>query len=321
MLDECLPLIPAPVLKAHHVSVPDDSRFRAAARLLQALWREERSLPIGSHRDMKGTRRKLGSRIHARSGTAGANFLFPEIADLARRELIYREVGAFIDEDRLMTNLLSSQPLCFNLFGALKLDMEKANLLFRSLFPDYVQHVQAIQFEHSPGRGNPAFTQDGSAFDVFVSCVTPDGEAAFIAIEMKYSETLMSAPLAALRPRYDELSATLPVFRDPAAPALRQAPLQQLWREHMLSRAMVDNCRYSQGRFVVIYPEQNLSCEAATNAYQRQLVSPDPAVTGFQAVTLESCVASLKAVGDDRTASALHARYLDFGRLERAIFG
>jgi len=320
MQSECLPLIPEAVLRAHSVNVPEDSRFKAAARLLQALWREEMGLPIGSHRNLKGKRRKLGSRIDAISAEAGANFLTPEIATLTRREVIYREVGAFIDEERLWTNLLSSQPLCFNLFGALKLDKEKANLFFRSLFPDYVQEVQGIYFEHSPGRGDPAFTQDGSAFDVFVPCVTPTGDCAFIAIEMKYSETMSETP-AALRPRYDELSASLPVFRDPAAQELRQAPLQRLWREHMLSRAMVKSGTYSQGLFVVIHPEQNTNCGAATRAYKRQLASADPAETGFQSVTLEDCLSALAAIGADETASALRHRYLDFGQLEAAIFG
>lgn len=58
-----LPLIPADVLKKHHVHEPLDTRFRSAARLLQALWREDRNLPIGSHVGTDGKRRKIGSRI------------------------------------------------------------------------------------------------------------------------------------------------------------------------------------------------------------------------------------------------------------------
>ena len=318
-LHRSLPVIPETVLNAHKVNEKGDTRFKSAARLLQSLWRESMGHPIGSHRNADGKRRKLGSRLNTASAKAGANFLTPDIANLTRREVVYREVGAFIDEERLWTNLLSSQPLCFNLFGALKLDMAKANLFFCKLFPDYVHHVEGIYFEHSPGRGDPMFTQDNSAFDVFVTCITPDGESAFIAIEMKYSET-MTEPPAKLRPRYDELSAMLPVFRDSAAPALRDAPLQQLWREHMLSRAMVENGGYGQGRFVVIHPAQNAHCEFATRAYQRQLVSTDPTETGFQSVTLEDCLSVLSTIGEDSTAAALHKRYLDFDQVDAAIF-
>ena len=314
-----LPLVPENILKAHKVNEPGDSRFMAAARLLQALWREEKDLPIGVHRNPKGKRRKLGSRLDNESGRQGHNFLTPDIAKLAFRESVYREIGAMIDQERLWTNMLSSQPLCFNLFGGLKLDGEKANQFFRHLFPDYVASVNGIYFEHSPGRGNPAFTDDYTAFDVFVTCTTLSGHNGFIAIEVKYSES-MSEPPATMRPRYEELTGKAGVFREPAAQALRGNPLQQLWREHMLSRVMIESGLYDQGRFIVIYPAQNNNCDAAVNSYNTHLASDDPAESGFQSLTLESCLNALRAIGDDEIALALHERYLDFARVERAIF-
>ena len=63
MLQNRLPLVPADILKAHKVHESYDSRFKSAARLLQALWREDRGLPIGVHCSPKGKRRKLGSRL------------------------------------------------------------------------------------------------------------------------------------------------------------------------------------------------------------------------------------------------------------------
>ena len=39
-----LPLIPEAVLRKHHVHQPIDMRFRAAAKLLPALWRSDRGL-------------------------------------------------------------------------------------------------------------------------------------------------------------------------------------------------------------------------------------------------------------------------------------
>jgi hypothetical protein len=98
-----LPLIPANVLKKHHVHEPLDPRFRSCARLLQSLWREDRALPIGSYVNEDGKRRKLGSRISEAAGRTGGNFLTPEIAHTARRETAYREIGALIDAERLAT--------------------------------------------------------------------------------------------------------------------------------------------------------------------------------------------------------------------------
>ncbi len=320
MQHDRLPLVPSDILTAHKVNEPSDSRFMAAARLLQSLWREGKGLPIGVHRNPKRKTRKLGSRLEAGSAKQGHNFLSSDIAKLAYRESVYREIGAMIDEERLWTNLLSSQPLCFNLFGGMKLDAKKANRFFKHLFPDYVASVDGIYFEHSPGRGNPAFTDDYTAFDVLVTCTTVDGKSGFIAVEVKYTET-MTEPPATVRPRYDELSSQIGVYKVHDAPSLRGNPLQQLWREHMLSHAMIDNGLYSAGRFIVIYPGQNHQCAAAVKAYQAHLISNDPDVSGFQVVTLDACVEAFRSIGDHETADALHGRYLDFGRVEQAIFG
>ena len=58
-----LPLVPEPILRRHRVFEPSDTRFRACARLLQALWREQHRLSIGIHASPDGIRRKLGSRL------------------------------------------------------------------------------------------------------------------------------------------------------------------------------------------------------------------------------------------------------------------
>src|SRR5215212_11297183 len=174
-----LPLIPEPILRRYRVFGPSDPRFRACARLLQALWREQHQLPIGTHASPDGSRRKLGSRLTPAAGRTGANFLTPAVAALTRREVAYREVGAFINEDRLWTNLLSSPPLTFNLFGPLRLDLALASRVLRLLCPDLKRaSVRAVWFEHAPGRGASRYTGDHTAFDVLLGYDTPRAEPA-----------------------------------------------------------------------------------------------------------------------------------------------
>jgi hypothetical protein len=108
------------------VHEPLDPRFRSAARLLQALWREERGLPIGGYIGEDGKRHQLGSRISNAAGAVGGNFLTAEIFHIARREVAYREIGALIDVERLATNLLSSMPLTFNLLAPWQHALERA---------------------------------------------------------------------------------------------------------------------------------------------------------------------------------------------------
>src|SRR3954451_17735682 len=91
-----LPLIPEHIRRRYRVFEPSDTRFRACARLLQALWREQHRLPVGTRPSPAGPRRKLGSRLPPAAGRSGVNFLTPAVAALTRREVAYREVGAFI---------------------------------------------------------------------------------------------------------------------------------------------------------------------------------------------------------------------------------
>lgn len=49
--------------------------------------------------------------------------------------------------------------------------------------------VTRIEFEHPPGRGNPRYTADHSAFDVYVEHVSQDGSAGFLASKSNTSRT------------------------------------------------------------------------------------------------------------------------------------
>jgi len=88
-----------------------------------------------------------------------------KIAHTARREAAYREIGALIDAERLATNLLSSMPLAFNLVAPWGHALERASGYLIELLPPFTGAARQLLFEHSPGRGNPKFTGDYTAFD------------------------------------------------------------------------------------------------------------------------------------------------------------
>jgi hypothetical protein len=311
-----LPLVPESTLRKHHVYEPSDSRFRSAARLRQALLRETQGLPIGDYRTAKGTRRKLGSYINCQAAAKAANFISPEVARLVRREIAYREEGALIDEGRLWRNMLSSAPAAFNVIGPLKLDMRLANSVLRALCSDFVQRTTAILFEHSPARRHPAFTHDRTAFDAIAKCTTREGHHGFVGIELKYSET-MTEPPARLRQRYDDLSRSSGLYKDPDDAALRENPLQQFWRQHMLAAAMVQNGLYSAGRFIVIAPAFNTQVADAVRQYRGHLSNEGP--VSFDAVPLESVVAAIRRAGAVEVAELLHDRYCNFDPVDALI--
>ena len=320
-----LPHLPAKLLKRHCCFIGTDTRFRAAARLLQSLHREDAGLAVGLHTSVSGTKRRrvrLGSRLPSPAAQAGHNLISPEVFRLVRRELVLREEGAVIDEDRLFGNMLSSMPLTFNVLGPMALDLSLATAVWRHLLPGFVHAIEAIGFEHSPGRGRAEFLDDGTAFDAVLQVVTPDGEPGLVFIEVKYSEG-MSGPAAAHRPRYDEASRAVKLYGDPDSPALRSVALEQLWREHMLAQLAVQHGITPRAHFVVIGPCLNRQVGAAVKAYAAQLAKPlkdNSAHVGFSALTLETVIDALATAGATDIATLLQRRYLDFGRvLELAL--
>jgi hypothetical protein len=310
-----VPFIPEKALRKHKVHELADHRFRSAARARQALLREERGWAIGLYPPNGERQRELGSYLG--DTDEDSNFISADVARLVRREVAYREDDALIDEVRLYRNLLTSAATTFNLIGPLKLNLRLATSVMRRLLPDFVRQVTGVLFEHSPARRDPNFTADRTAFDALIKVKTTTGENAFVALEIKFTETMTETP-ARLRPRYNELSASSGLFKDPDHLALRTTPLNQLWRQHMLAAAMVQNKLYGAGRFIVIAPSLNGQAQHAIYLYRQHLIN-SPATVGFEAVPLENFVAAIKRAGATETATLLHERYCDYGPLDALI--
>jgi hypothetical protein len=320
-----LPVIPEAARRRHHVFVPADHRFKAAASFLQALWREDRDLPIGTHLDRANPHRvrRLGSRISLAAGRTGANFMTPSIAAVAARALAYREPGAAYDIGRLRTNLLSSQPLAFNLFGPLTADSALATRFIAELFPGVLTSVTDILFEHSPGRGDQRFTPDRTAFDVVIRGTTPTGARALICIEMKYSEAGHEAAPPP-HPRHTEIAhASTGLFIAPDDPTLTGPACQQLYRQHCLAAAMLTAGLADTATLAFIAPAHNQLAHAAAATYRRQLTDSAAGPIPFVPLTLEHAFTALAAAGLPDHARALHRRYTDWwlldGELELAV--
>lgn len=297
------------VLAKHHVLVSTDNDFQRRARLLQALWREERGFPIGERR--AGV--PLGSRLPKPFAMeTGANLMTAAAIEAARREVAAMRAGSGqkIDEDRLWANLLSSQPLAFSLFADLGADLALATRVFRRLWPARVGEVTKVGFEYSPGRSSEKYTADRTAFDVYVEHTTPEGARAFIGIEVKYHEALTDAP-ADHRPRYDAVTKAMGCFKPDLLAGLRRKPVEQLWRDHMLAGSMLlASSEWATGLYVFLYPEDNEPCRAAVQLY-REYLSDERT---FDSATLEAVVTAIEAETEGTWIRDLRDRYFSWNK-------
>ncbi len=280
-----------------------DTDFSAYARLLQSKWRDSKGFP----------ELKLGNFLDIEfAKTTKANFLTDNIKQLVTQEVANaKKTGGLIGEPRIWNNLLSSQPLCFNLFGELHFDLGLATKYFNQLFPNRLDAVTAVKFEYSPGRGDIKYIGDHSAFDVFVEYTKGD-KRGFIGIEVKYAESLKEETKDKANKNFKEQYATLTntcgLFKPDSVDLLRQPPLSQIWRDHLLSIATKQD--YDEGFFVFLFPSKNKQCKDGIDEYMKFLVSDNEAQSEFCPRNLESFIDTLVDITNTDWARELKQRYI-----------
>jgi hypothetical protein len=242
-----------------------------------------------------------------------ANYLTSTIRQVVRNAVLNQKTGAerLFQTPRIFDNLLSSQPLCFNLFGELQQDLALATTVMKTLVPDRAARVTRIALEYSPGRGDPRYTDDKSAFDVFVEFQTPSGGRGFAGVEAKYSETLRQAA-SRHRRRYDEVAASMGCFRSERLDELRSQPLHQIWRDHLLAGSLLTEGDYEDGFCVFLYPEENRHCRGAQLTYRECLQDEDT----FVAWTLEDVSGVIRQNTQAEWIDCFVDRYLRFEKLQ-----
>ena len=176
-----------------------DSKFVAKCRKLQSIYRYEIGEAIRPYHGRDGQVHYYGNYIsNGENPKDGCwkNFLTKYAFDYATERTNPKNKKPYetIEKDRLFNNLLSSQPMAFNLFCPLRQILkelpEVATLVIKAALPDYPIHrVMNVDLEFIPGN-YMELTGDKSAMDAIIEFVDTDGRDGFIAIETKYSENL-----------------------------------------------------------------------------------------------------------------------------------
>jgi hypothetical protein len=258
--------------------VASDPARRAKYRAHQSWYRETiLKVPPGYNHAGK----LLGSMLPADEvkKRPGLNFLTENIAlYVEKRVPEVRAAGGTLEEDRLRRNMLSSMPLCFNLFGELRAFPDiAASVLSRALQLD-IHEVTNIEVEWSPWKN---YLQDKTAFDAFVAYKNSKGAKGFIGVETKYSEPFSKT-------EYDSAVyrsiTTEERFNAGAADRLTHQSTNQLWRNTMLALCVRDNEGYDESFVLVLSCEDDPSVKKALSGLQRELLVPELA----RAISLES---------------------------------
>lgn len=292
-----------------HIADKDDT-FTARMRFHQSWYRRHvLNLPPGFSRPVRGA--LYGNILRPEDGMQGYNFLNEQIHRFAEERLA--QAQGVIEPNRLRNNLLSSQPMCFNLFAPLALDLVMASRLIAGLLGlDGTLHVTGIRIEYAPPKEQ--HLNDKTAFDIWIEYERGDIRG-FLGVETKLTEPFSQAyhPFGSRYRRWRDQPDWW--WRPGSERAFSDTRFNQLWRNHLLAFSILHQPKpvYQEGLCAVVYHNLDTACAGAIDAY-RIHIEPQAHLTlrAWRLSEVVECWAGLAQGRAEREwLNAFRLRYLD----------
>jgi hypothetical protein len=209
------------------------------------------------------------------------NFYDPAVLGLIEQRRQRKAWGGIVSEDRVMRSLLSSQPVCFNLFGVLARHPEVLLAWVRSLGIDAAaiestepDDEALVRIEYAPPKDQ--HLGSGSAFDACITYRDCKGRRGVIAVETKYAENLAEQKVT-VDPKYAEATAELGQWRNTAVEVLNRPVPVQCWQNLLLIQKAVQlrTHGWEHGTFVMTSDGRDRSALRAATTLRSQLHDPE----------------------------------------------
>ena len=227
----------------------NDSPFVAKGRALQNAYRQKRYEEAMDEEEKK--RWMCGPGPHATSEiyygnillngeVTGNNFLSVETFEYAKDRVAHIRKYETIQVYRLFCNMLSSQPMAFNLFHPMMRMLERVETkrilekVLRRAFPKLdIAEVYSVDLEYIPEEYEK-YLGDKTAMDAVIRFVDSEGCRNFIAVETKYTDDLGTneSRQSAMRDRARKLAEEYGVF------AVLPNTFSQLYRNFLLTETV-----------------------------------------------------------------------------------
>ena len=310
-----------------------DSRFVADCRKLQSIYRVEIGEEIRPYTDRYGNVHYYGNYIsngEIPKENCWKNFLTECAFKHEEYRVENRKKYETIESDRLFNNLLSSQPMAFNLFCPLRQMLvdspELATKVIKAVLPDYPIHkVTKVELEFIP-QNYLELTGDKSAMDAIIGFEDEQGKGGFIAVETKYSENLGTnvaydrAENGKKIPRAKSIEAVkkLQCFTPDVEKSIMggSTPLTQIYRNFLLSEMY----GFEEGLLsysIILAPRSHPSTkrelESLTNGLNQEYKNK---IEGIDLEDFVERIISICPVEYANIFERFHDRYLNFEKLK-----
>ena len=174
---------------------------------------------------------------------------------------------------QMLTNLLRSEHIPYNIFFPMKNDLEGCKNLFNMILGmDDIQDIQDILIEYHP-EPIEEYLDDHTAFDVYIPYTAIDGKTCGIGIEVKYTEKEYPLKLGSreyshvkdehgntrLSAAYAKATEQSGLYRpDVSHDILVSNKFRQIWRNHILGASMQLHGDIARFTSITLYPQENI---------------------------------------------------------------
>jgi hypothetical protein len=295
--------------------VESDSPFKADCRRKQSHYREtvlKENYEIDSITDINV--RYGNYLIH--DETTGSNFISTAAFNYAKQRVRDKVIcpELTIDVYRLFNNMLSSMPLCFNLFSDLRelllQNADECAAVVKALFKEipWINTVEYIGVEFIPTPISD-YTGDKSAFDAVIIVKDAAGKRGLITIETKYTD-ILGDNRSAKNELKDKLIVEDKLFDDKITAELLENGYPQIYRNFLLTYAYYKRNRMAHFANVIISPTEDTDSVDECRVLSKGLRKLKGVL--FK-VDLEEFVERGIASGSDKVSSIyskIHDRYI-----------
>ena len=203
------------------------TEFTKKCRELQGEYREKMGEPMGKGPFRNSPNYQINMLVNGEE--TGKNFVNEATFNYAKYRVKNIKHNETINQYRLFNNMLSSQPMAFNLFCPFMQMLkegkrETVTNIFKAIFPDkYIGKVTEVGLEYLDTEIDK-YLNDCTAMDAIVRYNDTDGKPAFIAIETKYTDVLGENTSGRQNVKYDYWIEKIGMFKpDTEAELIRSA--------------------------------------------------------------------------------------------------
>ena len=249
--------------------------FTEQYRKKQGSFRESMGEAMGVGPWPSSTKKQINMLVDGE--LTGKNFVNMFTFNYAKERIANRRRHETFDEYRLYNNMLSSQPMAFNLFCPFIQMLrdgktELVSSIFQSIFPDMaIKDVTEVKLEFLPDDIEN-YVNDRTAMDVIVRYTDTDNLPSFIAIETKYTDVL-GTNTASDYSRHKEWIKRLGMFNEYAEDELisGKKPITQIYRNFLLTESYGVETGVHRCYSIVLAPAQHPTTTKEVSSLQEEL--------------------------------------------------